>query len=196
MLIDVRKHEVNCKIVYYGIGMGGKTTNLEVLDRRLPKENKSQLVSLNTEGDRTIFFDFLVTTVEFIKGWRLKIQLYTVPGQSQYESTRKIVLRDVDGVVLVADSQKGLLEENLAARVELAKFLETNGKNLEELPYILQLNKRDLPNIETVGNLTEALRLKNEPVMEAAAIHEVGVMETNEAIVSLMVEKAKREANP
>ena len=175
--------------------MGGKTTNLEILDERLPQENKSKLVTLNTEGDRTIFFDFIVTTIEFIKGWKLKVQIYTVPGQSQYESSRKIILRNTDGVVLVADSQKGLLEENLFARQELGSFLQLSGKNLLEIPYVLQLNKRDLTNIESVENLTKTLRLKDEPVFDAAAIHGVGVMETNDAILKLMIEEAKREAS-
>ena len=187
MFTNFKNKETTVKIVYYGMGFGGKTTNINKIEELTPKENKSPLETINTEGDPTIYFDFMQTTHDLIKGWKIRVQLFTVPGQTKYNASRKILLKNTDGVVLVADSQLGLLEDNLAARDELFQFLAADGLDIETTPYVLQLNKRDLPNIETVEKMTAALRIGNEPVFEASAITGEGVLETNQKIIDLVL---------
>jgi small GTP-binding protein len=177
-------------MVYYGVGLGGKTTNIVELEKMIEPNRKSELATLNTEGDRTVYFDFFAADLEEIRGFKLRIQIYTVPGQSHYQGLRKMVLRDTDAVILVADSQSELLEENLKSRLELAEFLKETGKDLYTMPYVLQLNKRDLPNILPVEKLTKHLQLKGEPVVEAVALEGIGVKETCDIMTKLIVEKA------
>lgn len=195
MFNDFKKKETNAKVVYYGIGLGGKTTNVKQLELMIPEENRSQLATLNTEGDRTLFFDFLAHSVEIVKGWKLRVHIYSVPGQTHYKSSRKKILRGVDAVVLVADSQEELIDGNLAARGELAEFLIEEKKNILEMPYVLQLNKRDLPNVAPVQTLSSILRFRDEPVIEAVAAQGIGVMETNDALLKLMIEHARNGLN-
>ena len=190
MITDAIKREIRCKLVYYGVGLGGKTTNCVELEKMIDPSQKSELSTLNTEGERTVYFDFFTADVEAIKGFKLRIQIYTVPGQSHYDGLRRQVLRGTDAVVLVADSQAELLEENLKSRLELAEFLKENGKDINTMPYVLQLNKRDLPNILPVAELKKHLQLKGEPVVEAVAIKGIGVKETCDLITKLIVEKA------
>lgn len=190
MITDALKREIRCKMVYYGVGLGGKTTNIEELEKMIDPNRKSDLATLNTEGDRTVYFDFFTADLEEIKGFKLRIQIYTVPGQSHYEGLRRMVLRDTDAVILVADSQKELLEDNLKSRLELAEFLKETGKDIMQIPYVLQLNKRDLPNIVPVETMTKYLQLKGEPVVEAIAIEGIGVKETCDLMTKLIVEKA------
>ena len=189
MLVNYPKRETTLKIVYYGMGFGGKTTNINKIEELTPRENKSALETINTEGDPTIYFDFIQTTHDVLPGWKVRVQLYTVPGQTKYRASRKLLLKSTDGVVLVADSQRGLLEDNLQARDELFEFLKEDGFDQEEIPYILQLNKRDLPNIHSVQEMTDFLRMEDEPVFEASAMTAVGVMETNEKIIDMVIKK-------
>src|SRR4029453_10293214 len=143
--INFALREVNCKIVYYGPGMSGKTTNLEIVHKKAPEANKGELTSIATEGDRTLFFDFMPLDLGTIAGMRTRFQLYTVPGQVYYNSTRKLVLQGVDGVVFVADSGAGMLQENLDSLKNLEENLNEYGKSLSTLPHVIQFNKRDLP---------------------------------------------------
>lgn len=190
MLTNYKKREVTLKIVYYGMGFGGKTTNINKIEELTPKELKSPLETINTEGDPTVYFDFMQTTEETsVKGFKVRTQIYTVPGQSKYEASRRILLKQTDGVVLVVDSQIGLMEDNLEARDELFDFLKKDGFDTDSMPYVLQLNKRDLPNVYSTEELIEKLKIGNEPVFEASAIEGTGVMETNAQIVQMALSK-------
>ncbi|MBO7131470.1 MAG: GTPase, partial [Fibrobacterales bacterium] len=151
--INFATREINCKIVYYGPGVGGKTTNLQVIHQKLPDDKRSEMVSLATEQDRTLFFDFLPLNLGAIRGFKTRFQLYTVPGQVYYNSTRKLVLRGVDGVVFVADSQKSRHAENLESLQNLQDNLKEYGFDLKDIPFVLQYNKRDLPDIFTVEEM-------------------------------------------
>ena len=144
--INFALREVNCKIVYYGPGLSGKTTNLEIVHKKAPEANKGELTSIATEGDRTLFFDFMPLDLGTIAGMRTRFQLYTVPGQVYYNSTRKLVLQGVDGIVFVADSSESKMEENLESLENLKNNLAEYGKDIRELPVVLQYNKRDLPD--------------------------------------------------
>src|SRR6187397_750287 len=139
--INFALREVNCKIVYYGPGMSGKTTNLEIVHKKAPEANKGELTSIATEGDRTLFFDFMPLDLGTIAGMRTRFQLYTVPGQVYYNSTRKLVLQGVDGIVFVADSSAAMVEENLESMRNLEQNLAEYGKSLANLPLIIQYNK-------------------------------------------------------
>src|SRR5262247_593811 len=151
--INFALKEVNCKIVFYGPGMSGKTTNLEIVHQKAPEENKGELTSISTDGDRTLFFDFMPLDLGTIAGMRTKFQLYTVPGQVYYNSTRKLVLQGVDGVVFVADSDPAKLNENLESLANLEENLREYGKELRSLPHVIQWNKRDLPGAMTTADL-------------------------------------------
>jgi signal recognition particle receptor subunit beta len=190
MITDATKKEIRCKLVYYGVGLGGKTTNCVELEKMIDPSRKSELQTLNTEGERTVFFDFFTADIKEIRGFKLRVQIYTVPGQSQYEGLRKNVLRGTDAVILVADSQPELLEENLRSRLELAEFLKENGKDINTIPYVLQLNKRDLPNVLPVADLKKHLQFKGEPVIEAVAVKGIGVQETCDMMIDLIVAHA------
>lgn len=189
MRTDHENKTIRAKVVYYGIGFGGKTTNILKIKDFTPEGQKGNYQTANTEGDKTIFFDLMDTTVELNAGWKAKIQLYTVPGQVQYDASRKLILRGTDAVVFVADSERGKLEENLKARDELIEFLAENRIDISKVAYVLQLNKRDLPDVDSVENMVSVLRLKDEPVFEASAINGVGVMETYQGIIKLALQK-------
>jgi len=180
--INYASREINCKIVYYGPGLGGKTTNLQCIYERTNPQNKGQLISLATETDRTLFFDFLPLDLGTVRGFRTRFHLYTVPGQVFYDASRKLILKGVDGVVFVADSQEARLDADLEALDNLKINLRDNGFDLMTMPYVLQLNKRDLPNAVAVEELKQVLTIKGEPVFEAVAPKGIGVFETLKAV--------------
>ncbi len=182
--IDHANKEISCKIVYYGPGLCGKTTNLAVIHRDIPAESKTSLVSLATEKDRTLFFDFLPVTLGQIKGFKIKFQLYTVPGQVYYNATRKLVLQGVDGIVFVADSQRSKFQENIDMMENLRENLVEYRIDLDDVPLVFQYNKRDLPEIVPVEELERTLNPHQFPRFEAIAINGVGVKETLRAIAT------------
>ena len=176
--INFAAREINCKIVYYGAGLGGKTTNLQwIFDQTLAKTG-GKMISLATETDRTLFFDFLPLDLGTVRGFKTRFHLYTVPGQVFYDASRKLILRGVDGVVFVADSQEERMDANLEALENLQENLREHNYDFQKIPYILQLNKRDLRNALPVEELKSVLVRKNEPVFESVAFKGVGVFET------------------
>ncbi|MBI4442112.1 MAG: GTPase domain-containing protein [Acidobacteria bacterium] len=188
--INFAAREINCKLVYYGAGLGGKTTNLEKVFDMAP--NKGKMISLATESDRTLFFDFLPLDLGTVRGFKTRFHLYTVPGQVFYDASRKLILRGVDGVVFVADSQQERLEANQESIDNLEENLKEHGFNLKNLPYVLQLNKRDLPNAMPRDALIKELRRKDEPVLDAVAYKGVGVFETLKEISRLVLGELKK----
>ncbi len=186
--INFALKEVNCKIVYYGPGMSGKTTNLEIVHQKAPEENKGDLTSISTDGDRTLFFDFMPLDLGNIAGMRTKFQLYTVPGQVYYNSTRKLVLQGVDGVIFVADSDPEKMEENLESYANLEENLKEYGKDLADLPHVIQWNKRDLPNALPVEELEKKINKFGVPTFEAVAVTGEGVFPTLKVLASMVLE--------
>ncbi|HZT70919.1 MAG TPA: ADP-ribosylation factor-like protein [Terriglobia bacterium] len=176
--INFASREINCKIVYYGAGLGGKTTNLQWIFERTAAKSGGKMLSLATETDRTLFFDFLPLDLGTVRGFRTRFHLYTVPGQVFYDASRKLILRGVDGVVFVADSQPERMDANEEALDNLQTNLKDHGYDFATIPYVLQLNKRDLPNALPVEELKKTLSRKNEPVFEAIAVQGIGVFET------------------
>lgn len=176
--INFAAREINCKIVYYGPGLGGKTTNLQLIHKRTGEGQKGKMVSLATETERTLFFDFLPLDLGRVRGFRTRFHLYTVPGQVFYDASRKLILRGVDGVVFVADSQEERMDANYEALDNLQENLKEHGYDFQTIPYVLQLNKRDLPNALPLDFLKKELLRKNEPVFEAVAKEGTGVFET------------------
>jgi mutual gliding-motility protein MglA len=187
--INYATREISCKIVYYGPGLSGKTTNLQIIHRKIPDKDKSEMVSLATETDRTLFFDFLPLDLGSIKGFNTKFQLYTVPGQVYYNATRKLVLRGVDGVVFVVDSQVDKLQENLESFANLQENLREYGHSIENIPLVLQYNKRDLPNVYPVEQLNSLVNKYKLPYYEAVAATGVGVFTTLKAIGKSVIDK-------
>ena len=176
--INFAAREINCKVVYYGAGLGGKTTNLQWIFEQTLGKTGGKMISLATETDRTLFFDFLPLDLGTIRGFKTRFHLYTVPGQVFYDASRKLILRGVDGVVFVADSQEERMDANLEALENLRENLKDHGYDLMKIPYVLQLNKRDLPNALPVDVLKQALAKRDEPTFEAIAFKGVGVFET------------------
>jgi signal recognition particle receptor subunit beta len=190
--INFAAREINCKIVYYGPGLGGKTTNLQwIFDETIGKTG-GKMISLATETDRTLFFDFLPLDLGTIRGFRTRFHLYTVPGQVFYDASRKLILRGVDGVVFVADSQEERMDANLEALDNLQGNLKEHGYEFLKTPYVLQLNKRDLPNVVPADELKASLLRKNEPVFEAVAPQGVGVFETLRECGRLVLTELKK----
>ena len=185
--INYAAREINCKIVYYGPGLGGKTTNIQWIHERTREESKGKLISLATETDRTLFFDFLPIELGTIRGFRTRFHLYTVPGQVFYDASRKLILKGVDGVVFVADSQEMRRDANVEAIDNLRINLKDNGHDLNELPYVLQFNKRDLPGAMPSAEMTQELRFREEPVFEAVATRGDGVFDTLKSIIKLVL---------
>ena len=185
--INYAAREINCKLVYYGPGLGGKTTNVQYIYERSAQPNKGKLISLATESDRTLFFDFMPLELGTIRGFRTRFHLYTVPGQVFYDASRKIILRGVDGVVFVADSQEARYEANIESLRNLRENLQEHARDLVSLPYVLQLNKRDTPTAMPAKALAAALRLGDEPVFEAVATQGVGVFESLKATIRRML---------
>jgi len=190
--INFAAREINCKIVYYGAGLGGKTTNLQyIFDQTLGKKG-GKMISLATETDRTLFFDFLPLDLGTVRGFKTRFHLYTVPGQVFYDASRKLILRGVDGVIFVADSQEERMDANYEALENLNENLKDHGYDLMKVPYILQLNKRDLPSALPVEELKKALNKKNEPTFEAVAYKGVGVFETLKECGRLVLAELKK----
>jgi signal recognition particle receptor subunit beta len=192
--INYVAREINCKIVYYGPGLGGKTTNLQYVYQITSAENKGKLVSLATETERTLFFDFLPIDLGQIRGFRTRFHLYTVPGQVFYDSSRKLILKGVDGVVFVADSQEERLDANLESVSNLAQNLKEHGFDLGKIPYVLQLNKRDLPSAMPIEDLRQQLLVKGEPVIEAVATQGVGILTTLKAVARQVLVELRKSA--
>jgi signal recognition particle receptor subunit beta len=179
--INFAAREINCKIVYYGAGLGGKTTNLQHIFQKTAEQQKGKMISLATETERTLFFDFLPLDLGSVRGFKTRIHLYTVPGQVFYDASRKLILRGVDGIVFVADSQQERMDANTEA-------LDNLMSNLN----VLQLNKRDLPNILPVETLAKELQRKGEPVIEAVAFQGQGVFETLKEIARQVLVELKK----
>jgi signal recognition particle receptor subunit beta len=187
--INYASREINCKIVYYGPGLCGKTTNLQYIYDKSNPGSKGKLISLATETDRTLFFDFLPLDLGTVRGFKTRFHLYTVPGQVFYDASRKLILKGVDGVIFVADSQVERMDANIEAIDNLVANLSSQGYDLNKIPYILQLNKRDLPNVASVEEMKKALGRKNppEPMFEACAAKGTGVFETLKGVAKLVL---------
>jgi len=191
-LFNYATRELSAKIVYYGPGLSGKTTNIEMVHQLLRPEQKGRLISLPTETDRTLFFDFLPIDLGQIKGFKVRFHLYTVPGQVFYNATRRLVLQGVDGVVFVADSQREMANSNMESLRNLMDNLSTYGKKLEELPFVFQYNKRDLKNIATVEEMEKAINHLHAPAYEAVAPAGKGVKETLVAISRMVFNNLRK----
>jgi hypothetical protein len=189
--INYAGREICCKIVYYGPGLCGKTTNVQHIYDRTAQGSKGRLISLKTESDRTLFFDFLPLEIGEISGFRARLQLYTVPGQVFYRASRKLILKGIDGVVFVADSQPARLDANIESMSDLQDNLAENGYALEKIPLVLQYNKRDLPGVSDLTELREALNPRGAPELEAAASSGRGVFETLKAVSRLALLELK-----
>jgi hypothetical protein len=185
--INYMAREINCKIVYYGPGLCGKTTNLQYIYDKTNPTAKGKLISLATETDRTLFFDFLPLELGTVRGFKTRFHLYTVPGQVFYDASRKLILKGVDGVIFVADSQVERMDANVEAIENLETNLKTQGYDLSAIPYVLQLNKRDLPNVAPVDEMKRLLTKKNEPIFEAVAAKGPGVFETLKGVAKLVL---------
>ncbi len=199
-IVNLKKREIECKIVYYGPGRCGKTTNLEYIFKAFKKQITGEMVSINTDGDRTLFFDFLPMELGKIKGCDVRVHLYTVPGQVQYTSTRKLVLRGVDGVVFVADSLEVRREKNMLSLKDLHQNLKEYGLSILKIPLVLQYNKRDLAKegipLMTVEQMHKELNRQLEvPSFPASAVNGDGVGKTLQAALKLTIQSLKKELN-
>lgn len=190
--INYSAREINCKIVYYGPGLCGKTTNLQFIYRRTNPGQKGKLISLATETERTLFFDFLPLALGDIKGFKIRFHLYTVPGQVFYAASRKLILKGVDGVVFVADSQLERMESNLESFDDLKINLAEQGYELEKLPFTIQYNKRDLPSIMPVKEMDELINHRNVQWFEAVAVTGKGVFETLKSVAKQVLFELKK----
>lgn len=193
VVLNYTGEEINAKIVYYGPGLSGKTTNLERLYGQMPADSKGQMVSMKTRTDRTLFFDFFPLELGEIKGYRARFLLYTVPGQVYYNATRKLVLKGADAVVFVADSDVAKLQENIESLRNLEDNLNEHGMSLDNIPWVIQYNKRDLPDISPVATLDQHLNLLNVPAFEAVATTGEGVRDTFKCIADILYEELKRK---
>ncbi len=192
--INLLSREINCKIVYYGPGLCGKTTNLQYIYEKTSPEAKGKLIHLNTETERTLFFDFLPLALGEIRGFKTRFHLYTVPGQVFYDASRKLILKGVDGVVFVADSQIARTEANMESLDNLRTNLAEQGYSLDELPYVIQYNKRDMPGIAPMDELRALLNPKGVPDFEAVATEGRGVFDTLKAVAKLVLTVLNRNA--
>lgn len=190
--INYSSREINCKIVYYGPGLCGKTTNLQYIYRRTNPDQKGKLISLATETERTLFFDFLPLSLGDIKGFKIRFHLYTVPGQVFYAASRKLILKGVDGVVFVADSQIERMESNMESLDDLKINMAEQGYELEKLPFAVQYNKRDLPNVVPVADMDKLLNYRNVVWFEAVAVTGKGVFETLKAVAKQVLFELKK----
>lgn len=190
--INYASREINCKIVYYGPGLCGKTTNLQHIYDSTAQEAKGKLISLATETDRTLFFDFMPLELGTVRGFKTRFHLYTVPGQVYYDASRKLILKGVDGVVFVADSQEERMDANIESLYNLEENLATQGYDLQKIPYVLQLNKRDLPNVIPMEDLTYELQKKGEPVFEAVASTGAGVFDTLKGVAKQVLTELRK----
>ncbi len=190
--INYAAREINCKIVYYGPGLCGKTTNLQMIYQRTSPDARGKMISLATETERTLFFDFLPLALGDIRGFKTRFHLYTVPGQVFYDASRKLILKGVDGVVFVADSQEERLDANIESLENLKDNLEEQGYDLEKIPFVIQYNKRDLPNQSPLDELQELLNPDQVPEFEACALTGEGVFETLKAVAKQILIELKK----
>jgi mutual gliding-motility protein MglA len=191
-LVNYSTREITCKIVYYGPGRSGKTSNLQYIHAFVPEERKGPMVSLATETDRTLFFDFLPLDLGTISGFRTRMQLYTVPGQVYYNATRKLVLRGADGVVFIADSQPEQFEENIESLRNLHENLLEENIDVRSYPLVIQYNKRDLPGVLPVAELDDVLNFRGVPSFPAAAVAGDGVFDTLKSVSQLVLQNLSR----
>lgn len=189
--INYNTKEINCKIVYYGTGLGGKTTNIQHIYKKTSGTHKGNLISLDTDNERTLFFDFLPLNLGEIRGFKTRFHLYTVPGQAFYEASRKLILRGVDGVVLVADSQVDKLESNLSSFESLERNLMEQGYQISQVPLAIQWNKRDLPNVMSEEDMQRQLNKWDVPTISAVATEGEGVFETLKMVSKLVLMNLK-----
>ncbi len=190
--INYSSREINCKIVYYGPGLCGKTTNLQYVYAKTNPDAKGKMISLATETERTLFFDFLPLSLGEIRGFKTRFHLYTVPGQVFYDASRKLILKGVDGVVFVADSQIERMEANMESVENLRVNLAEQGYDLGKVPYVVQYNKRDLPNVATVDELRRIINPRGVPEFQAVAPTGVGVFDTLKAVAKLVLTELKK----
>ncbi len=185
--INYASREINCKIVYYGPGLCGKTTNLQYIYKKTNPGIRGKMISLATETERTLFFDFLPLALGSIRGFKVRFHLYTVPGQVFYDASRKLILKGVDGVVFVADSQVERMEANAESLENLRLNLQEQGYDLDKLPYVIQYNKRDLPNITSVTEMKVLINPDGQPDFEGVATTGVGVFTTLKSVARLVL---------
>ena len=190
--INYASREINCKIVYYGPGLCGKTTNLQYIFDSTAPQARGKLISLATETDRTLFFDFMPLELGTVRGFKTRFHLYTVPGQVFYDASRKLILKGFDGVVFVADSQEERMDANIESLYNLEENLRSQGYDLNKIPYVLQLNKRDLGNVVPVEDLAAELQRKGEPVVEAVASTGTGVFDTLKAVAKQVLTELRK----
>jgi len=195
VFINYAAREINCKVVYYGPGLGGKTTNLNHIYDTADPKRRGRLISLATETERTLFFDFLPLELGKVRNFTTRLHLYTVPGQVFYDASRKLIIKGVDGVVFVADSQRDRLDANIEGIWNLEKNLMLQGQDLIKTPYVLQLNKRDLANSLEVEELKKELVRKNEPVIEAVASKGIGVYDTLKEVSRQILIELRKGSN-
>ena len=194
VVVSYSGKEINAKLVYYGAGLSGKTTNLESIYEAVPETSRGKMVSMKTQSDRTLFFDLLPLDLGEIMGFKTRFLLYTVPGQVFYNATRKLVLKGADAIVFVADSEAGKMEENKESLANLRANLAEYGLSLDDTPWVIQYNKRDLPNVYTLEELNAALNPDGKvPTFEAVATKGVGVFETFRGVSHLLMEKVTRD---
>lgn len=189
--INYNAKEIHCKVVYYGPSLGGKTTNIQWVYQKTTNDQKSKLVALPTDIERTLFFDFLPLNIGDIRGFKTRFHLYTVPGQVVYDASRKLILKGLDGIIFVADSQQERMEENREALKNLEINLEQQGYNIKEIPLVIQYNKRDLPNATSLTEMRSALNFYNAPEFEARASEGHGVFESLKSVSKSIINVLK-----
>ena len=190
-LVNYGTKEITFKLVYYGTGLGGKTTNLKIIHSQLAPQTRGELVSLATETERTLFFDFMPLDLGTINGFKARISMYTVPGQEEYNKSRKLILRDVDGIVFVADSNPIRSDENQKSLDNMMENLKEYSLTLSDIPWVLQYNKRDLTTAMTIERMEAELNQLNVPAYEAVAMDGKGVFATLKAVTKMMLQRAK-----
>jgi signal recognition particle receptor subunit beta len=189
--INYATKEINCKVIYFGPGLSGKTTNIQYIYENTQQDHRGRLVTLSTENERTLFFDFLPLAIGEVKGYKTRFHIYTIPGQTFYEVSRQFILKGVDGIVFVADSQSERMESNIEAFEALEKSLEQQGYDLNKIPLVLQYNKRDMSGIVTVRELESTFNPMKRPYFEAIANNGQGVMETLQSISQSIIRELK-----
>jgi len=191
--INYAAREINCKLVYYGPGLCGKTTNLQHIYKKVDPGTKGKLISLATESERTLFFDFLPLELGTIRGFKTRFHLYTVPGQIFYEASRRLILKGADGVVFVADSQLERMEANIQSLADMQQHLADQGIDPDKIPLVIQYNKRDLTNAVPIDELQKALNPRSLPRFEAVASQGIGVFETLKAIAKVVMQELQKK---
>ena len=189
--INYATKEINCKIVYFGPGLSGKTTNVQYIYEQTQQDQRGKLVTLSTENERTLFFDFLPLAIGDVRGYKTRFHLYTIPGQTFYEVSRQFILKGVDGIVFVADSQAERMEANIESYEQLEKSLDKQGYDINKIPFVLQYNKRDLPEAVPVRELEATFNPTRRPHFEAVAHRGTGVMETLQAVSQWVIRELK-----